>query len=263
MNAIILAAGKGTRLGKITEEHPKCLVSVGDRTILENMLENLLAVKVEEVTIVIGYLGNLIKEKIGSSFHGLKINYVENEIFNTTGTAFSLWKGMHKIFSSEENSINKSILILEGDVFFELKLLQDFIAIQHCNSTLVEKYREGLDGSFVELDQYNQVLQWLHKDMRDPEHSILEMYKTINIHKFASASIRNNFLPLLSKLAFKKQHISLEYVFHEMVKEGKCSIYAYQNDGKNWVEIDDVNDLKQAEAIFAPVLPNVEYEMVY
>jgi UDP-N-acetylglucosamine diphosphorylase / glucose-1-phosphate thymidylyltransferase / UDP-N-acetylgalactosamine diphosphorylase / glucosamine-1-phosphate N-acetyltransferase / galactosamine-1-phosphate N-acetyltransferase len=76
MKAIILAGGKGTRLVPITNSIPKALVPFGNSTLIETILDNL-PDTVDTVVITTKYLGNMLREKIGSSYKGKKIQYAE------------------------------------------------------------------------------------------------------------------------------------------------------------------------------------------
>lgn len=78
--AIILAAGMGTRLRPLTDDKPKCLVEVNGISILEKTLNNLKQIGVEKVTIITGYLHNKIQDKIKNEFKGMFIDYIYNEI---------------------------------------------------------------------------------------------------------------------------------------------------------------------------------------
>ena len=84
MKAIILVAGMGTRLKPLTNEIPKCLTEVNGKPILINMIENLEKRGIEETILLIGYLGEKIKEKIDNIFGNMKITYVENKIYDKT-----------------------------------------------------------------------------------------------------------------------------------------------------------------------------------
>lgn len=75
MQAVILAAGKGTRMGALTKDTPKSMLKVAGKSILEWKLEAL-PDTITEVIIVTGYLGNIINETFGSAYNGKKISYV-------------------------------------------------------------------------------------------------------------------------------------------------------------------------------------------
>lgn len=88
MQCIILAAGKGTRLRPLTENCPKPLVEVGGKALLDHIVEALPS-SVDELIIVTGYLGHMIREHCGDEFYGRKVTYVTQEEQN--GTAKALW----------------------------------------------------------------------------------------------------------------------------------------------------------------------------
>ncbi len=88
MQCVILAAGKGSRLRPLTENCPKPLVKVGGKTLLDHIVCALPS-SVDELIIVTGYLGEMIHEYCGNTFHGKKVIYVEQKEQN--GTAKALW----------------------------------------------------------------------------------------------------------------------------------------------------------------------------
>lgn len=88
MQCVILAAGKGTRLRPLTDTCPKPLVKVGSKPLLDHIV-GALPSSVDELIIVVGYLGDMIKEYCGDEFHGRKVTYVVQEEQN--GTAKALW----------------------------------------------------------------------------------------------------------------------------------------------------------------------------
>ncbi len=88
MQCVILAAGKGTRLRPLTDNCPKPLVKVGGKTLLDHVVEALPSA-VDELIIVVGYLGEQIREYCGDEFRGRKVRYVEQETQN--GPAKALW----------------------------------------------------------------------------------------------------------------------------------------------------------------------------
>ncbi len=88
MQCVILAAGKGTRLRPLTDNCPKPLVKVLDATLLDHIVKALPSA-VDELIIVIGYLGDMIKDHCGTEYQGKKVTYVVQE--EQKGTAHALW----------------------------------------------------------------------------------------------------------------------------------------------------------------------------
>lgn len=243
--AIILVAGMGTRLKPLTENNHKCLTEINGKPILINTLENLSKNGFEKVVLVVGYLKELIYEKIGEEFEGIKIEYVNNDIYRETNTSYSLKLGIDRVKDDDE------IFIFEGDVMFENRLLTDFIASETDNMTVLEKYNILLDGTFVTLDANNNVIAWTHKSKRTKGYILEDKYKTVNIHKFRKVFVNEVLIPYLDEVvANSRGREPLETVMNLIVQKNS-SIKGFIVDSQKWFEIDDLNDLKKAEEIFS------------
>ncbi|HOA18221.1 MAG TPA: sugar phosphate nucleotidyltransferase, partial [Fervidobacterium sp.] len=127
-DALILAGGLGTRLRPLTYAVPKPLLPVGEKPIIERIIENLKSQGVKNFFISINYKGEMIKNylKSGRSL-GVDIYYVEEETF--TGTAGSL---LHL-----PNAIGKDILIHNGDVLSNIDLSKLYSVLEEGNFDLV------------------------------------------------------------------------------------------------------------------------------
>jgi UDP-N-acetylglucosamine diphosphorylase / glucose-1-phosphate thymidylyltransferase / UDP-N-acetylgalactosamine diphosphorylase / glucosamine-1-phosphate N-acetyltransferase / galactosamine-1-phosphate N-acetyltransferase len=88
MQCVILAAGKGTRLKPLTDSCPKPLVKVSGRPLLDHIVEALPSA-VDELIIVVGYLGDMVRAYCGEEYRGRKVTYVVQE--EQRGTAHALW----------------------------------------------------------------------------------------------------------------------------------------------------------------------------
>ena len=104
MQAIIFAAGRGTRMGALTDTCPKSMLPVFGKPILEYKLEAL-PDSIDEVVLVVGYLGSVIHDHFGGEYQGRRILYVEQD--TPRGTADALWKA--------KDVLREQFLVTNGD----------------------------------------------------------------------------------------------------------------------------------------------------
>lgn len=90
MQAIILAAGMGKRLGELTQNNTKCMVKVNGISLIDRTLTQLSQLDLARVVIVIGYKGDNLRQYIGNEYKGLKIEYIENPVYDKTNNIYSL-----------------------------------------------------------------------------------------------------------------------------------------------------------------------------
>lgn len=114
MKVVILAAGKGTRMRELAKETPKPLLKYKNKTLLEHKFENLPS-NTEEIILVIGYLGEKIKETFGNSWNKIPIKYIEQK--EMKGTA-------HALFECKEY-LNVPFMVLMADDLYDKKDLEE------------------------------------------------------------------------------------------------------------------------------------------
>lgn len=129
MQAVIMAAGEGKRMRPLTLERPKPLISVGGKTILEHVLDAL-PPEIDEVIIVIGYKGDMIKAHFGDSYKGRPIRYVHQ--WMAAGTAHAL--------SIARPFLTGKFLLLNADDILGSEAMQE--AIRHPLSIMVSPHHE-------------------------------------------------------------------------------------------------------------------------
>jgi NDP-sugar pyrophosphorylase family protein len=117
MKAVILAAGRGSRMRPLTDKIPKPLVKISGRSFLEHIVESLIDF-VDEIIVVVGYRGDQIIDFLNKKYYGMSFKFERQETLNGTGPALLLAK---KYFSDHER-----FFIVYGD---ELLTKQD---VEHC-----------------------------------------------------------------------------------------------------------------------------------
>jgi len=118
MQAVILAAGRGVRMGELTNDAPKPMLKINGQPILEYTLNSLPA-KISEIIFVIGYKGDLIKLYFGDEYKGKKIKYVTQE--NLNGSAAAL--------HCAREFLQDKFLVLMGDDLYSKSDLEKLIKI--------------------------------------------------------------------------------------------------------------------------------------
>lgn len=125
-NVIILAAGLGSRLKPLTNNHPKCLTMFVGKSILERQLEIFNYYKIKNITVVTGYLEKKIQYK--------NINKIYNPSFNSTNMVYSLLCAREFIKNSSSD-----LIISYGDIFFEEKVLFKLLQSKSDISMIIDK----------------------------------------------------------------------------------------------------------------------------
>ena len=145
MQAVILAAGRGTRMGSKTDALPKPMLMVGGRTLLEYKLAAL-PPSVEEVVLVVGYQKEKISDYFGNFFCGKKIRYVVQEELKGTGDALLRAKPC----------ISGKFIVMMGDDIYSAHDVDSLLS--HEWGILVHKVKEPRVGGQVTFDSQNHVL---------------------------------------------------------------------------------------------------------
>lgn len=120
MQAVILAAGEGIRMG--ANDIPKCLLKVGKKTILEHLISQL-PKEIHEVLIVVGHLKSQIKRQLGAHFGGKRIVYIEQTEQLGTG---------HALFICKDFLEDKKFLVLMGDNLYVRKDMENCLKHNLC-----------------------------------------------------------------------------------------------------------------------------------
>jgi len=245
MQAIILAAGMGRRLGEQTKNNTKCMVPVNGVTIIDRLLGQLAKEQLQRVVIVIGYKGQELKDYIGNRYDGkLNIEYADNPIYDKTNNIYSLALVKDKL--QEDDT-----LLIESDLVFDDRLIPMITNAPDPNLAMVAKYESWMDGTMVTIDKDCNIVSFVpKKDFRYSD--IDQYYKTVNIYKFSKEFSQQKYVPFLD--AYSKAMGNNEYyeqVLRVITMMGDSDLKALPITNEKWYEIDDLQDLDIAETLFA------------
>ena len=244
MQAIILAAGMGKRLGEFTKENTKCMVEVNGVRLIDRVLGQLSKQKLNRIVIVVGYEGQKLMDHVGTSFNGTPIEFVNNPIYDKTNNIYSL-------ALAKEQMQEDDTLLIESDLIFDDQLFSLIIENPYPNLALVAKYETWMDGTMVQIDDEQNIVNFVPKAAFQYD-EVDKYYKTINIYKFSKEFSRTKYIPFLE--AYSKSVGNNEYyenVLRIITFLNSKDLKALPITNEKWYEIDDKQDLDIAEALFA------------
>jgi choline kinase len=151
MEALILAAGEGSRLGV---DVPKCLVEVGGEPLLSHQLSALEDAGADDITVVVGHGRDLVRDVAGD-----RARLVVNERYDQTNSLYSFWLARH--------GITEDLLLLNSDVLFPVELLRRLLAAQ--GSALAYDSTSGDDEEHMKVRMAWGRLQRMSKTLAQDE----------------------------------------------------------------------------------------------
>lgn len=243
MQAIILAAGMGKRLGELTKGNTKCMIEVGGETLISRLLHQLDQLHLQRIILVVGYKAKELREYLLNIHIQTAIEYVENTIYDKTNNIYSLY--LAKDYLTKDDT-----LLFESDIIMEDSLIQKLIENPYPDLALVDKYESWMDGTVVTIDEENRILRFIPNSLFKYD-EIPDYYKTVNVYKFSKHFSSTMYVPFLE--AYCKALGRNEYyeqVLRVITMLDNSGIRALPLNGEQWYEIDDIQDLDIAESIF-------------
>lgn len=237
--ALILAAGKGTRLLPETSDRPKCLIDLEGKTILRRLFDSLLEAGVDEWVIVTGYLDTLLHETVESWEIPAQITWCDNPNFSETNTLYSVHLAAPQLRG-------RDFLLLNGDLWLEPAELQRLLDAPAKNAMLVD-VDSPLDEEAMKVYLDDEGLVSAIKKSLVIERSVGE---SIGAYLFDPAE-GGRFLDRVATLSQTPVGYSSAYyedALHElMIEEGWRGALVEATPGC-WSEIDDFTDLERARS---------------
>src|SRR3989338_2613137 len=239
MQAIILAAGRGSRMGEFTKDIPKPLIQIGGKTIMEHILDALHACGIFDVIVVVGYKGSIIEDTIGSRYKNCMLTYIFNKDFKKSDNLYSLWLA-HKYVTSN------GMIFLNGDTIFHESILRHLIE-DSCKDGLIASVSAGEEknpivihedrGRIVEIGhsislEVNGVASGLYKLSQETSASYFKEAEKV----FANGPQKGGFVITIQRLA------------------SSIHFQAIRSEDRRWININTPSDRERACGIIAEII---------
>ena len=230
MNALILAAGRGTRISRYLEGKPKCTVDIGGKPLIQYTIELLRSKGIQKIGIVLGYQQQIIRDVL----KGQDVDFFYNPFFDVTNSIASCW------FAREFFQDHQDMIIMNGDVFMDPSVLDDVIA-EKMNPVLISDETRKEEADY-KLKYTDCILEKYGKELTGSD--ITGEYVGI-------AKISGNYKPtflakLLEMINSQKHSVWWENVLYEL--SGQQKIYVKNIAGKFWAEVDYIEDYQRIKA---------------
>jgi NDP-mannose synthase len=235
-SAVILAGGRGTRLAPYTSILPKPLMPVGDRAILEIVLDQLASAGVTTITLSVGYLSHLIRAVLNGHWeHRVQLEYVQEEEPLGTAAPLRLVEGLDDTF-----------IVMNGDVLTSLDYDDLMRAHWRSGSMLTiatHERRVKIDYGIIHRDESNRIIAFEEKPEISAHVSMGVYVMEPEVLDFVSDE-RMDFNELVEALLEAGQPVS-----------------SYPYDGL-WFDIGRHDDFQQAVTAWVEHESRVERELV-
>jgi L-glutamine-phosphate cytidylyltransferase len=239
MKAVILAAGKGTRLDGAAVK-PKCLVEVGGSTLLNRQIDTLRASGVRDIVVVIGFGGDSIREHCDN-----EVSFVENIDFAQTSSLYSLWLA--------REHLSEGFVVLNSDVLFHPQMLADLLESNHPDALLIsDTDATPLGDEEMKIKLQDEFVVDISKTMSPLDAD----GENVGIVKFgaAGAKVLVEYMNELIANGAKKDwapRAFLEYARHH-------PLHALSTGGLPWIEIDFPEDYQRA---VSQIFPQIDSQL--
>jgi choline kinase len=233
MKALLLAAGRGTRISRNIDGRPKCTVRLdANTTLIEYSIDLLQRKGIDDITIALGYRGDVIRETLSGS----RVKFVENPFYDVTNSIASLW------FAREELKDADHFLLMNGDVFLSEQALDVVLSEKRSPILFYDiTRREGADYKF--FCQGDRIVKY-GKELSLEETS----GEYVGCAVFADRFLGTFVLRLEELIRTQKHSMWWEDVLYSMSAE--YPILAKDVEGAFWGEVDFVEDYERIMSFY-------------
>lgn len=244
MQAIILAAGRGFCLNKLTENNTKCMVKIAGVTLIERMLKQLEKHNLNRIVIVDGYKHDNLEKFVLEQNIKTPIEFVLNANYLETNNVYSL-------FLASEHLKSDDSIIIESDIIFDDRILDNLINEKYDNVAVIDKYKSWMTNKGIELNEKGEIFRFLAEDEID-HNKIKSSFKTVGMYKFSSEFFNRFYLPFLKAyIDAYGSNGKYEQALAILTADGRAKVNTCFVDNLNWYEINTIQDVDLASTLFS------------
>ena len=234
----------------MTAQVPKCLLKVGDRSILEWQIDTLLAYGIDAITVVVGYAAERVRELLEQRYDPNVVRILYNPLFEVSDNLVSCW------FARQ--AMDEDFILLNGDTLFEIEVMDRLMDAPLRPITLTTHEKSTYDEDDMKVCLQGARLVRIGKDIPvadvDAESIGMTLFRDAGVERFRGALEQ----AMRGPEAYKQWYLSvIEDLAHAGIVWTQCL------RGQQWLEVDDLADLESARTLLPRwSLPNQQLPMI-
>jgi len=226
MQGVILAAGKGTRMGNI--DVPKCLLEINGMPVIKHQINSFKKHGIDDILVVTGYKSEMIRNLLKH-----EVEYIQNSKFDEMNNIYSVWLAIQKL--------EDDFVCVYGDLMFDEKILKKCLEIKNEIGLMVESNtRDETMKVKIDGEKIVAVNKKIDQDIASGNF--------IGMAKF-SKNIKKLLFDEINKLITKNMDGYYTMGIEELIKK-KVEVGYQFTDGLSWIDMDEKNEFEEAKKIF-------------
>ncbi len=247
MKAVILAAGRGRRLGSAGDERPKVLLRFGGRTLLQRHIEILEYCGVRDIAVVVGYRAESVRDEIKRLGRAGQIHLIENPRY-AEGSVVSLWSAAAAFAGGH------STLLMDGDVLYDWRLMERLIQSSRANCLLMDRNIEPGEEPVKLCIAENRIVDF-HKK---PRHAHEFHGESVGFFRLSPEIGAALVAGARNYVASGRHDQEYEEPLRDLIIASAPDVFGYEDiTGLPWAEIDFPLDVARARATIVPRLSDM------
>ena len=236
-SAVILAAGIGSRLSPITDEIPKCCVTINEESIIRRITHQLLSCDQNmNINIVVGHLSDKVRNEIEGQPDNVKI--VENREYLITNNMESCRIGL-----GQNNVIEGDVLIINGDCVYSDSVVSSMHGLNH-SAICIDSSHYSKESMKTLIEGTRAVA--ISKEILESQGGV----SSIDIYNFTNSDLRNLYTIMERYFQQQVRDKWTEVAINDLLKKPNSNVRTLDIAGQKWIEIDDLDDLEIARKLW-------------
>ena len=236
MIGVILAAGMARRLRPLTDTRPKCLLTVGERTLLQRTVDAMTGAGIDELVVVTGYRAEMLRTFLTEHYPSLDIHFIHNADYEHNNNIFSLWL-------TRPYTDGRDFVLMDSDILFDPAVLPYLLKSE---GTVLAVNRHELGDEEIKV-------------ITDADGYVTEISKTCSIEAAIGESVGiEKMMADYSTALFRELEqmiereglidVFYERAFERLIPQGHC-FRAVDTTSFFSIELDTVEDFNRAKEL--------------